>query len=61
MLTNALRPHALPLARSDVDAIAVVSNVAEWNGDIRSLQGASPFHFKAPPGWTNHLERSSAS
>jgi uncharacterized protein (DUF362 family) len=59
-LVNALRSHALPLAESDVGAIAIASNVTEWHGGIGAVRAAARFHFKAPPGWTNHLERTSS-
>ena len=55
-LSNSFVPHPLPLADFSYRDIRLVSNRAEWNGELPEIAGEATFHFKPHFGWTGAIE-----
>jgi uncharacterized protein (DUF362 family) len=55
-LSNAFRPHPLPLADFPYEDIRIASNDPAWNGPLSEIADPTTYHFKPHFGWIGQIE-----
>jgi len=60
IIRQAFRCRHYPMTEWDWRDVMLISNLADWNGQLPDIPDEATFHFEPHVGWKGHIERDAA-